>query len=1470
MRRRLAHFLFVTVLGALALVLGTVTAMTASSPGRGLLARLVSDQLGRSLRGEFQFGAISGSFIRDLTLTDVTVRDTSGALLADLPAVEVTYNLAQLLAGQIVMRSVTLRNPTVQITKRTSGRMNYEEVLRLGEGPPGGPPPFVQFRNLHIVNGLVRISVPWSPSADPTSDAGRAELARERAKPGRVIEQAPDGLRRIITVSELTSRFPTVWASMPDRRPLTVDIDSLAGILSDPAVDIRHIRGRIQVKGDSLIFAVESGALANSRMSGGGVLTWPDGPIEYDIGLDMTQLDLADIRWISPDFPDLSGHGVLAARTETPTRTAFALRDLSLQGPDGGIAGVVTILDDDRRGLGVRDMRLRLDRLTLDAIRPYLDTLPLDGTLTGLVAGDGYQDRMVVELDWTFSDHGIAERPTSELVGEGVVQLAGPDGMVFDSFTVHRSDVALETVRLLIPAVRLYGRLEAAGQLRGPWRNTTFLGHARQRDGARPASELDGRVRFDSRSDTLGLSIDVVLAPLSFEGIRRGFPSLNATGSLRGPVRLEGNLARVAVDADVRGELGHVRMLGPATILLPKWGGDSLNVTFDSLDLAVARGSGPATALRGTATIQGVVDSAGRPEGTLALTLGPSRIREVSLDSASALVAVRDSVMRLDTLNVVFPKGGLTGSGTLGWRRPHTGTMTFVMGTDSLTVFDSLVTALGLERDSAAAASPLRGLLQATLQMRGALDTLLVSGTFAMTDVSRGTLRAPSVVGTLTWLGGGRPQLSMEIDADSLHVGRLQFQRARAAVSGWSDSLRWTGGVHIGELSDLALDGQWIKRDSTVVWTFDKMDAQLARHRWRLAGPAVLTELGAQRTLAPVELWATDGSATIRASGALPNPSGGSLTVEALGIELQDIYGLLQRDTSAVRGVVGGNLEIGGTRAAPTIRGTVTLADAVLGDFRGPFAQGIVNYADKRLEANLLLWKTGEPVVEIGAQLPLDLAFMGVENRQLPGPLSVRVLGDSVDLGVFEAFTANARNLRGRLDADARIAGTWDAPRLEGFVEVKQGRADIPALGVKYTGIVGRAHLTGDSVVVDSLHVTSGGGRLDIAGGLRLENLTRPVLNLDLVANRFRAIDVRAFLTLTASGRVRLTGPVYQATLTGRATATQGALYFADLVTKQIIDLEDPSNADLIDLSIIGERRLGTNFQNRFLDSLRIEDFELAVREDFWLRSNEANIQLEGSVRVNKVRKNYRWDGTLNAVRGTYTLKAQFVTRGFDVQRGTVRYFGTPDLNADLDIEAQHIVQPFDRSEEIPVIAKITGTLQVPKLTLESPIRPPISETDLFSYLMFGRPSYGLSETPQGNQNELFRSVLVYFSSALSSEIERTLISDLGVPIDFVEIRPGLGGSSTFGASAQATQLAAGWQIGRSTFLTFNAGVCPNQNLLSYRRLGASLEYRFSRSWRSQLSLEPVQTCIATQQSDALGVSARYQVGFDLLWEREY
>ena len=68
MRRQLARFLFVFVIGTLAMILGVVTSMTLTPPGRDLLARTVSRMLDRIVIGSVRVGAISGSFIYDLTL----------------------------------------------------------------------------------------------------------------------------------------------------------------------------------------------------------------------------------------------------------------------------------------------------------------------------------------------------------------------------------------------------------------------------------------------------------------------------------------------------------------------------------------------------------------------------------------------------------------------------------------------------------------------------------------------------------------------------------------------------------------------------------------------------------------------------------------------------------------------------------------------------------------------------------------------------------------------------------------------------------------------------------------------------------------------------------------------------------------------------------------------------------------------------------------------------------------------------------------------------------------------------------------------------------------------------------------------------------------------------------------------------------------------------------------------------------
>ncbi len=1467
MRRRIVRFLFVTLLAMLATVAGVATALTLSPPGRDLLARTVSSELSRVINGSVDIGSISGSFVYDLTLERLVVRDTAGVLLADLPRVRVGYQVPNFFARRFVLSRLHVDQPVIQLLKHRSGRMNYEDVLRLG-GPGGGASPLIEFRDVRVRGGTLRLLLPWSPSSQLTTEQQRdSALAAERAKPGRVIEPTREGLQRLIEFERIAARFQRMRISTPEHDPFMIDIDSLATGISDPQVELRDAAGRFRIGHDSLVFSLERGALPHTRFAGGGAVTWPQDTILYDFQVVAPQASLADLRWVSPQFPDLSGRAVVAARSETATRTAYRITDLVLVRGNERVEGALTAVTDRARGLGVRDLRLRSRALDLDDVRPYVRQLPFFGSITGTTEADGFLDDLQVDVGWEFADDSVPGRPVTAIDADGRVGLGGTQTMVFRDVVVRSSDVDLGTVRRLAPAVILEGRLEAVGRLDGPLRDVTFEGLARHRDGTRPVSEIEGTVRLDTRAETLGLTTDIALRPLSFEGIRRTFPTLEAKGSLTGRVRLDGTLAQLQVDALVSGEIGTIEAVGTATVQPPRWGADNLRLDFRALDLAMLSDSAPSTLLAGRLVVSGVADSARAPETDFALELTRGRVREFRLDTLLLRGSVHDSLIRIDSTYGRLAGMTARGGGTLGFARPHTGEMRLVLATDSLVVFDSLLHAVtGLARDTASDAVPLGGTVTGALTLARSLDTLRVSAELAGQNLQWQLFRAPVATALLSWEGGGRPAITVASEVDTLTMRARRFQSLAFGLDGPIDSLAWHGGTVLGDSSGPRLDGagRWWDRAGVRRVAVDSIRARLAAHDWRLESPATITLSDSAPEVTPFVLATEDGSGRIAARGRLPGRRPGELLLDAFGMDTRDVGSLLQ-DSLAIEGQLGLTLELGGTAAAPTISGNAYLGDGVVGQFRGPLAQALIDYRDRRLAANVVLWRTGGQVLEVEASLPLDLALEKVERRQIDGPLSIHAKADSADLALIEAVLPGVRDVEGQVVAEAQIDGTWEAPKIAGFANVSRGAMTIPGIGVRYAAILGRAEFRGDSLLIPYGLVTSGGGTMQITGGIRLEDLSTPVLNLDLEANRFQALAVRNFLNLTATGNLQLRGPVTNATATGKATVNEGILYFADIIGKNVINLEDPTIRDIVDTTLIRRANLGSRFQNRFLDSLRVSDLELQMGEGVFLRSTEANIQLDGEITVNKVRREYRPVGTLEALRGEYVLKFPIAgSREFQVQRGTVTYFGTPDLNAELDITAEHDAQTV-RGEEIPVIANITGTLQAPRVELTSTVRPPLPESELVSYLVFGQPSSNVLALGGGRELGL---ALSYVSSAAVSELERALISDLGVPLDFIEIQPGAITPGALGASAQ-TRLAVGKRIGSRTFITLSAGFCPNSEV-NAGNFGSSIEYRFSSAWRAQLSFEPAQSYCSTNPLGNTITTSRYQIGADVYWEREF
>jgi len=1461
--------------GLLACFLGALASLVGTDAGRALLTRVTAGALHQVFTGTIEVGDVGGSLLTGLTLSQVRLFDADSTLVAWLPRADVSYNPFDFAAGRAVLFEFDLRRPVINIVQHPSGRLNIEELLRLG-GPdkgPHGPPALILLRNVRITDGSVTLRL----------------QARQPAPGDSALEIAgggPNGRLRVRRFEHLDAHLAALQVSSPRERGIRIDVSRLAFESTDPAVRLVDLTGRLHVIGDSMEVRLARVQLPASGLRNvRGAVRWPRGTMLFDLRLRADSATLGDFPFIDRRFTGAPATGVLSGDVRVRSHGSRVLEvgvdSLRLAYAGGTVAGRVTALSVADSGLvALRDAELDARDFDLEFARPFLDTLPFAGRLSGRTVATGPLTALALETDWSFRDSLVPGWPETRLRGKGEVNLKAADGIRFQPFAVEAASVDLGTVARLAPAVRLHGMLLATGSLAGPLKNAQFTGTLEQRDGDRPASRLTGAVRLDTRGAVLGIYSDATADSLSFDGLKGSFPSLPLHGAVSGPIRLAGPLGALETHAELHaGEGGDVRADGVLALDLPHYGARDFELSTRDLDLARWLSGAPPSRLG--LTLRGALtgDSGVAPSGAVTALLGPSLFAGAGLDSGALRLRLADRRVYVDSLRLAQPGLVTTGSGSLGWTRGASGQLALDFDADSLSAIDSLVTWLA-QRDNAARADPdpdpdprpnrpLVGSARVVATLGGSLDSLGVDVRASVDRVAWHGWLVPAGRVRLQWQPGPTPTFALEATLDSLAYGTLGFSGAAAAGRGTLDSLTWFARSRMGAGGAFLAGGRFARRPGPAGTVravgLDSLAVQLPGDVWVLERPTELTVTDSAARVSRLALQSVYGSGKLTLQGDLPTRGRADAHLQLEAFPLAGMYALLEHDTAGVGGTVSATAGLSGSRASPVSSGSFSLSNGRFGEFRAPFVDGTFEYRDRRLSTAVHLWRSGQQILAVQAFLPLDLAIMPVERRQLADTLSVRATADSVDLAVLEALTPAVRQVTGVFSTDLGIAGTWDAPRLRGALQIADAAATIPALNVRYEAVNGRLALSGDSIAVQALSASSERGRADVSGVVRLERLTHPVLDLRIAADQFKALDLKNNVTITSSGRLLLQGPVFGATLTGQVNVTSGALYFADLVQKRIVNLDELADTSLA--SLIEQQRLGPEFQNVFLDSLRIDDLGLEMGNDVWLRSNEANIQLAGSARLTKRRNLYLVSGTLQAVRGTYRLKVGPVSREFVVSQGTVRYFGTPDQDATLDIEAKHVVHPVPTpgapNEDITVVAHITGTLIVPKVTLAAE-KQDLSQTELISLLLFGKRSVDLAGDQGGIADQ--RAVLQSAFSVLSGEIEQTIVSG-GVPVDYVEIQPGGGGQGT---PLSSLQLAVGRQLGPKTFLVVNAGYCQGGQGGVQNLLGLSLQFRISPEWRTEASFAPVQTCLPDASSGGQATTVPRQVGLDLFWERRY
>src|SRR5216684_5255657 len=281
-RRSLGAALW-TLVGLLAGFLGALSSLVGTGAGRTLLARVSEGALRQVFTGTMEIGDMHGSLLTGLTLSQVRLFDADTTLVAWLPQVNVSYNPFDFAAGRVVLFEFDLRRPVINIVQHPNGRLNIEELLRLGghDKGPHGPATLILFRNVRIADGTVTL-----------------RLQAKRAEPGdsslEIASDGPNGRLRVRRFEHLDARLSALQVSSPRERGVRIDISRLAIESADPAVRVEDAAGRLRVIGDSMDLQLALVRLPHSALRDArGTLRWPHGPLLFDLRLraDSARLD---------------------------------------------------------------------------------------------------------------------------------------------------------------------------------------------------------------------------------------------------------------------------------------------------------------------------------------------------------------------------------------------------------------------------------------------------------------------------------------------------------------------------------------------------------------------------------------------------------------------------------------------------------------------------------------------------------------------------------------------------------------------------------------------------------------------------------------------------------------------------------------------------------------------------------------------------------------------------------------------------------------------------------------------------------------------------------------------------------------------------------------------------------------------------------------------------------------------------
>lgn len=1438
--RRIVFGLLVAVLLLEVIALGAVLVLTRTNWGMERVRAFGQNLVNARIPGSVRIERIDGpGLLGGVRLHGIAIDDPEGRPILRADSMRASYDWRTFLQRRIVLSNIIIWTPVIHITREpgeSAWGIQRTFVATADEEPAeGGPGTVVDLRDVRIVGGhvIVReavdtvVGLPW------------------------VVEDVPAGRVRVLEFTDFDAGIDRIAVNADELPGVYVTIRELdvhARVLQT-AFDVIAARGRVALVDSTLSVEMPEVRLPASRAAVRGSVTLGAEGTRLDLAVTNAEVALHDLRWVDERIPERGTF--TGALTVISEQEGLALRasdaTLAIDGSRiSGEAGIVLV-----EPMRVRQVALDLAPLDLALIDEYVALdLPVEGTLRGRVAADGPLASLRTRGELRARPRGAAS--------DADIRWNGTIGLTDDPLL---RDLALDVRGLEARALEdltgadLRGVFEASvvadGRLRRGTRVSGMLIH-RLPEGLVSSAEVEGEVR--AGGDATAMDLEVLFVPLRLESVAPLADALaGLSGEVGGSATLRGTTRDLTVDADLRSAAGGVvadgRIRRDGALA---WAG---TLTLDRFAPAVHLARLPDVGATGILTFDLVGTDPARFSGSLTAQLDSARFQDLRVGPFFTDTRFDDGLLHVDTLILDAPGIVVRADGEFGLTPERSGRLTASVSSNSLQPLEPYV----FEGEADDPTRPrLDGRGTAEARLEGSLAAFDVSAHLDLPELRIQDDRVHALVADLRGMGVRTDSAAWDGTArvDSLFLLGHAADSATVSAELRDGAVRFAVFAADSGRDRIDVAGVGTRTDGVLEARLQRLRLGHAATSWRLDGEAVVSMDGPVVTVDGLRLEREVGDGFFEASGHIVRMTETADTIRRplqfvarlAEVPLDELTALAGYRLEST-GTVEGELSLTGTPAAPIIDGEVGIREFRLGEAQLDSLGARVDYADRDMRLDLQAFRDGRRVLLGEGRIPIDLRLGATGERRLAENLDFSVQADSMPARFVLGFIDAVQDVEGTLDGQVSGRGTARDPQLSGALVLRQGAMTVPAIGVHYRGLIGTFAFERDMVVAVDLSGRSSAARArgDLTGSLRvtgevdLEDPANPAFDLEVQAQRLLAAnrrDVRAIV----SGRAAVRGRYRAPEVSGDIRVDEGTINVDELYRQYlVVGLEDPLLFDMVDTTLVSVRRVMPATENPFLRNLSVRDFNVTVAQEAWLRSREMNVELAGDLNVifDRVAEDLRLSGTLRTVRGTYRLDYPPFARVFEVQEGTVEFTGTPGVNPNLSVRALYRVRA--QAEPLDIYAVVTGTLESPRVQLESDADPPISESDLASYLFFGVPTYAINfgggAGPGGgvltNIGSLAAPTLYgYVGAGL-----QTLAQSIGV-LDYVgftaaEATAGNQQGAGLGNLVQNAQIELGRYITPRTFVVWTQRVGTPDPSWDVR-----LEWRLNRGFTAEIFAE--------------------------------